>query len=44
MYDDLPASAYERARREPEIQLRNDNFVEMLGFIETQEQYIWRRN
>lgn len=37
MYDDLPASAYERARREAEIQLRNDNLVEMLGFIETQE-------
>lgn len=37
MYDDLPSSAYERARREAEIQLRNDNLVEMLGFIETQE-------
>lgn len=34
MYDDLPASAYERAKREAEIQLRNDNLVEMLGFIE----------
>jgi len=39
MYDDLPSSAYERARREAEIQLRNDNLVEMLGFLETQEQY-----
>jgi len=37
MFDDLPTSAYERARRESEIQLRNDNLVEMLGFIETQE-------
>lgn len=37
MFDDLPASAYERARREAEIQLRNDNLVEMLGFIETKE-------
>lgn len=37
MFDDLPASAYERARREAEIQLRNDNLVEMLGFIETHE-------
>ncbi len=37
MFDDLPASAYERAKRESEIQLRNDNLVEMLGFIETQE-------
>ncbi|MBO5613754.1 MAG: serine/threonine protein kinase [Prevotella sp.] len=37
MYDDLPPNAYERARREAEIQLRNDNLVEMLGFIETQD-------
>lgn len=37
MFDDLPASAYERARREAEIQLRNDNLVGMLGFIETKE-------
>ena len=37
MFDDLPSSAYERARREAEIQLRNDNLVEMLGFIETQD-------
>lgn len=40
MFDDLPASAYERARREAEIQLRNDNLVEMLGFIETHEELI----
>lgn len=37
MFDDLPPSAYERARREAEIRLRNDNLVEMLGFVETQE-------
>lgn len=37
MYDDLPLNAYERARRESEIQLRHDNLVEMLGFIETQD-------
>ena len=37
MFDDLPPSAYERARRESGIQLRNDNLVEMLGFIETEE-------
>lgn len=37
MFDNLPPSAYERARREAEIQLRNDNLVEMLGFIETQD-------
>lgn len=40
MYDDLPSSAYERARREAEIQLRNDNLVEMLGFIETQDSVV----
>ena len=33
MFDDLPAQAIERARREASIQLRNDNLVEMLGFI-----------
>lgn len=37
MFEDLPPNAYERARRESEIQLRNDNLIEMLGFIETQE-------
>ena len=34
MFDDLPPHAIERARREASIQLRNDNLVEMLGFIE----------
>jgi len=37
MFDDLPPSAYERARREANIQLHNDNLVEMLGFLEIQE-------
>ena len=37
MYDDLPPQAIERARREASIQLRNDNLVEMLGFIEIDE-------
>lgn len=37
MYDDLPPHAIERARREASIQLRNDNLVEMLGFIEIKE-------
>lgn len=35
MYEDLPDHAIERARREASIHLRNDNLVEMLGFIET---------
>ena len=30
MYDDLPAHAIERGRREASIQLRNDNLIEML--------------
>lgn len=38
MFDDLPAQAIERAKREASIQLRNDNLVEMLGFIEINEQ------
>ena len=37
MYDNLPAQVIERARREASIRLRNDNLVEMLGFIETNE-------
>lgn len=37
MYDDLLANAYERARRESEIRLKNENLVEMLDFIETQD-------
>ena len=37
MFDDLPQHAIERARREASIQLRNDNLVEMLGFIEIEE-------
>ena len=37
MYDDLPPQTIERARREASIQLRNDNLIEMLGFIETEE-------
>lgn len=34
LYVDLPQHAIERARREASIQLRNDNLVEMLGFVE----------
>lgn len=34
LYADLPEHAIERARREASIQLRNDNLVEMLGFVE----------
>lgn len=36
MYDDLPDSVIERARREAAVQIHNDNLVEMLGFIETE--------
>lgn len=37
MFEDLPPQAVERARREASIQLKNDNLIEMLGFLETQE-------
>lgn len=37
MFMDLPEQAIERARREASIRLRNDNLIEMLGFIETDE-------
>lgn len=37
MYSDLPEHVIERARREAAIQIRHDNLVEMLGFIETEE-------
>lgn len=42
MFDDLPESAYLRARREAEIQLRNDNLIEMLGFIEIEASSLGR--
>lgn len=37
LFMDLPEEAIERARREASIRLRNDNLIEMLGFIETDE-------
>ena len=37
MFSDLPSHAIERARREAAIQIRHDNLVEMLGFIDTEE-------
>lgn len=40
MYDDLPSNVIERARREASIQLRHENLVEMLGFIETEEKNV----
>ena len=36
LFVDLPEQIVERARRESSIQLRNDNLIEMLGFIETE--------
>lgn len=36
MFNDLSEQIIERARRESSIQLRNDNLIEMLGFIETE--------
>lgn len=34
LYSDLPAPVIARARREAAVQLRNDNLIEMLGFLE----------
>ena len=34
LFEDLPAHAIERARREASIQIHNENLVEMFGFIE----------
>ena len=34
LFDDLPQSAIDRARREAAVQLKNDNVVEMFGFVE----------
>ena len=35
LYCDLPPHVIARARREAAVQLRNDNLIEMLGFVET---------
>lgn len=40
LFSDLPDHAIKRARREASIQLRNDNLVEMLGFIETSQRNV----
>lgn len=40
MYSDLPPYAIEKARREAAIQFRNDNLIEMLGFIETESKSV----
>lgn len=38
MFDDLPQSVIERARREASIHIQNENLVEMLGFIQIDEE------
>lgn len=37
LYSSLPESAYQRAKREAQMQFRNDNLVEMLDYIEVEE-------
>ncbi len=37
LYSDLPQHVIARARREAAVQLRNDNLIEMLGFLEVQD-------
>lgn len=34
LYSDLPSHVIARARREASVRLRNDNLIEMLGFVE----------
>ncbi len=38
MYEDLLPQAIDRARREADIRLHNDNLVEMIDFIETEDE------
>lgn len=38
MFDGLPQSVIDRARREAGIQVRHENLVEMIGFVETSQQ------
>lgn len=38
LFDDLPQSAIDRSRREASIRIKNDNLVEMIDFVETQEE------
>ncbi|MDD6701562.1 MAG: serine/threonine-protein kinase [Bacteroidales bacterium] len=35
LYDDLPTHVIARAKREASVQLRNDNLIEMIAFVET---------
>lgn len=37
MYEDVPENVIERARRESSIQLKHENLVEMMGFVETND-------
>ena len=39
IYDNIPERVVERARREAEIQLENDNLIRMYGFVETTTYY-----
>ena len=39
IYDNIPERVVERARREAEIQLDNDNLIRMYGFVETTAYY-----
>lgn len=37
LFDDQPTGIIDRARREAQIEIKNENLVEMLGFVETEE-------
>lgn len=36
LFDDQPAGVIDRARRESKIEIKNENLIEMLGFVETE--------
>lgn len=38
LFNNLPQSAIDRSRREASIRIKNDNLVEMIDFVETQEE------
>ena len=41
LFDDLPESAIKRSRREASIRLKNDNLVEMIDFLEINEENVY---
>lgn len=40
MFEDLPMSVIERARREASLQIDNENLLKMMGFVQTEEKTV----